>query len=107
MSPDQAAAVAKNALGYTIRRLQANVDYGSRPDQWSMEDIIRQCKYAIASLDAAQAPRDVPRLTDAQMRAVLQETAEGLDSMDIVMTHWPQVARAVESRVRELCGVAP
>ena len=37
------------ALDYIIRRLKMNVDDGSRPDQWTMEDMIRIAKDAIPS----------------------------------------------------------
>lgn len=36
------------ALERIARRLQADVDDGSRPDQWSMEDLIRVANTAIA-----------------------------------------------------------
>ena len=41
-APDMAAA-----LDCIVRRLQMDVDDGSRPDQWSMEDLIRTAKTAL------------------------------------------------------------
>lgn len=35
------------ALDHIVRRLQMDVDDGSRPDQWSMEDLIRTAKAAL------------------------------------------------------------
>lgn len=35
------------ALDCIVRRLQMDVDDGSRPDQWSMEDLIRTAKAAL------------------------------------------------------------
>lgn len=43
----------------------------------------------------AQAPAAEP-LTKKRLKAVLQELAESIDSYNIVMTHWPEVARAIE-----------
>lgn len=71
----------------------------------------------LAALDAAQATREVPRLTDGQLLTVIRAVSKGntirltrdvgpyevteltLDATDLM--------RAIESRVRELCGVAP
>jgi hypothetical protein len=36
-----------DALDCIVRRLQMDVDDGSRPDQWSMEDLIRTAKAAL------------------------------------------------------------
>lgn len=44
------AAAAPNmaaALDCIVRRLQMDVDDGSRPDQWTMEDLIRTAKAAL------------------------------------------------------------
>ncbi len=41
-SPEMAAA-----LDFIVRRLRMDVDDGSRPDQWSMEDLIRKAKAAL------------------------------------------------------------
>jgi hypothetical protein len=41
-APDMAAA-----LDLIVRRLQMDVDDGSRPDQWTMEDLIRTAKAAL------------------------------------------------------------
>jgi hypothetical protein len=41
-SPAMAAA-----LDCIVRRLQMDVDDGSRPDQWSMQDLIRTAKAAL------------------------------------------------------------
>lgn len=46
-APEMAAA-----LDCIVRRLQLDVDDGSRPDQWTMEDLIRTAK---ASLPASLA----------------------------------------------------
>ena len=35
------------ALDCIVRRLQMDVDDGSRPDQWTMEDLIRTAKTAL------------------------------------------------------------
>lgn len=34
-------------------------------------------------------------MSDAEMRRLLQQTAESIDALNIVMTHWPLVARAI------------
>ena len=39
--------VAFAALDCIVRRLQMDVNDGSRPDQWSMEDLIRTAKAAL------------------------------------------------------------
>lgn len=41
--------------------------------------------------------RAVP-MTDEELHSVLQQVAESLGDVSIVMTHWPQVARAIEAR---------
>ena len=35
------------ALDLIVRRLQASIDDGSRPDQWSMEDLVNKAKDAL------------------------------------------------------------
>lgn len=61
---------------------------------------------------AAQAPREAPRLTPQDIdELVLRVTYEG-DETTPWRAEWTQetgtpLIRAVESRVRELCGVAP
>jgi hypothetical protein len=48
-------------------------------------------------IELNHAPRvEAKPLTEEQMHAILQQTAESIDSMNIVMTHWPQVFRAAE-----------
>ena len=42
-----AALAMATALDCIVRRLQMDVDDGSRPDQWSMEDLIRTAKAAL------------------------------------------------------------
>ncbi|MCB2006319.1 MAG: hypothetical protein KDH93_14980 [Rhodoferax sp.] len=42
-----AAPAMADALDCIVRRLQLNVDDGSRPDQWTMEDLIRTAKAAL------------------------------------------------------------
>ena len=42
-----AAPAMAAALDCIVRRLQMDVDDGSRPDQWSMEDMIRTAKAAL------------------------------------------------------------
>ena len=37
------------ALDYIARRLQMNIDDGSLPDQWSMEDMVRHARAAISN----------------------------------------------------------
>ena len=37
------------ALGYIVRRLQMDIEDGSRPDQWTMEDLIRTARAALPS----------------------------------------------------------
>ena len=50
---DAIAAISKErkamaaALDFIARRLQMDVDDGSRPDQWTMEDLIRIAKSAL------------------------------------------------------------
>ena len=39
----------RQAADYACRRLQADIDDGGRPDQWSMEDIVRQLRAALAA----------------------------------------------------------
>ena len=35
------------ALDLIVRRLQASIDDGSRPDHWSMDDLVRKAKAAL------------------------------------------------------------
>jgi hypothetical protein len=42
-----AQEVAWKGVDYAIRRLQADINDGSRPDQWSMEDIVRGLRPAL------------------------------------------------------------
>ena len=42
-----AAPAMAAALDCIVRRLQMDVDDGSRPDQWTMEDLIRTAKAAL------------------------------------------------------------
>lgn len=37
----------REALEHIIRRLQMDIDGGSRPDQWSMEDLVRKANSAL------------------------------------------------------------
>lgn len=37
-------------------------------------------------------------MTEKELHSVLQQVAESLGDVSIVMTHWPQVARAIEAR---------
>lgn len=67
-----------------------------------------------AALDAAQAPREVPRLmTNAAIWGAFERSGLGRfhqkdGSVQYTYEHCiEEFARAVESRVRELCGVAP
>jgi hypothetical protein len=41
------------ALEHITRRLQMDIDDGGRPDQWSMEDLVRKADPAIAALRSA------------------------------------------------------
>ncbi len=43
------------------------------------------------------APPQRKPLTEEKLRDVLRQVAEGIDAPNIVMTHWPLVARAVEA----------
>jgi hypothetical protein len=45
-------------LEYVARRLQADIDDGSRPDQWSMEDMVRKVRAALAA-ERQAAPEPV------------------------------------------------
>src|SRR5687768_6877392 len=49
----QAAREAIEALEKIARRLQMDIDDGGRPDQWSMEDLVRVAAGPIAALTAA------------------------------------------------------
>lgn len=64
-----------------------------------------------AALDAAQAPREVPRLTDEHISDAVRDADldwhHGWTLDETQPNRFTQLARAVESRVRELCGVAP
>ena len=59
----------------------------------------------LAALDAAQAPREVPRLTPEQMLVAFEVAVA--DYVDITDDEVCAFGQAIESRVRELCGVAP
>lgn len=65
----------------------------------------------LAALDAAQAPREVPRLTDDAISDAVRDADldwhHGWTLDETAPNRFTQFARAVESRVRELCGVAP
>lgn len=43
---DHAAGLTE-ALEHIIRRLQMDIEDGSRPDQWSMEDLVSKARKAI------------------------------------------------------------
>ena len=48
------ASKMASALDYIARRLQMDVDDGSRPDQWTMEDLIRTAMAALPSKTGAK-----------------------------------------------------
>lgn len=37
----------EEALDHIVRRLQMDIDDGGRPDQWSMEDLVRKANSAL------------------------------------------------------------
>lgn len=45
---DAEAERLRAALEYTAKRLQLDIDDGSRPDQWSMEEIVRKANAALS-----------------------------------------------------------
>lgn len=53
-----AAPEMLEALDLIARRLQDHIDDGYRPDQWTMEDLVRTARKAI---DKAKEPRETPR----------------------------------------------
>ena len=107
MTPEQAAAVAR-VRKYLSERMRLrgidhehihglNVGHETRECDLTSSDL----SAILAALDAAQAPREMPRLTPADIESVIK--AVGIEGYD----ERSQFARAVESRVRELCGVKP
>jgi hypothetical protein len=103
----QELQAAREALSYTERRLQANIDDGSRPDQWAMEDIVRGCRLALAALakaDAAlaapAAQREPEGCTPADA-AVLREANHGLAAESHALQ---EVLADLYSQVRTFCA---
>ena len=63
----EAMRSALEALEHICRRLQMDIDDGSRPDQWSMEALVRKAAPAISQLskaleDGGEAP--TPKLAE-------------------------------------------
>ena len=103
MTPEQSAAVAR------VREALALVPEPFKPILTGCPEYARAVhpdtiRTILAALDAAQAPREVPRLTDDEFRQMWKA--------------WPHLSitsaakaadfgRAIESRVRALCGVEP
>ena len=87
------------ALTHGAPRLnpEVNAAYIAACDPATMRTIL-------AALDAAQAPRDAPRLTP-QVIAAAWRLACSPERPTAAMVE--AYARDIESRVRELCGVAP
>ena len=49
------ASKMADALDLIIRRLQADIDDGSRPDEWSMESLIEKAKAALPAIAPAES----------------------------------------------------
>jgi hypothetical protein len=64
--------MAMEALEHISRRLQMNIDDGSRPDQWSMEDLVRKAASALSAarsvLDSPEAGEPSEEARDAAVR---------------------------------------
>lgn len=101
MTPEQAAAVARVREAAT----QANL---CMPPLSTVIVATDDAAAILAALEAAQAaaqaPIDVPRLTDADIRDALADMSHLQMPINKLI---PAIARAVETRVREMCGVAP
>ena len=64
MLDEQDKSTLIGALQYIIRRLQMDIDDGSRPDQWSMEDLVRVANDALKAQQPAPVDADeIERLT--------------------------------------------
>ena len=46
-SRSEEVARLREALEHIVRRLQMDIDDGGRPDQWSMEDLVRKARSAL------------------------------------------------------------
>lgn len=66
------------------------------PDYW-----ISRIKEVLPLYTSQPASKPWVKLTKPEKKAVLQKTAEGIDSGNIIMTHWPLVANAIETAVIE------
>ena len=69
----------EEAIQHVSRRLQMDIDDGSRPDQWSMEDLVRKNAEALALLAAlppSQAWQDIDELVFPQASVVKREFIE-------------------------------
>lgn len=105
MTPEQAAAVALRKADRVGRHRKF------QHDKLVGTITLKHLDTILAALDAAQAPRDVPRLTDEQISDAVHDADldwhHGWTLDETQPNRFTQFARAVESRVRELCGVAP
>lgn len=54
---------------------------------------------------AADGAQRVERMSKKQLNKVIATIAESIDSSNIVMTHWPIVARAIETHLAAAWGV--
>ena len=95
MTPEHAAAVA---------RLRKALDDPFPREEIDMGDIRALVDAAQA---AAQAPREVPRLTSDQIAKALAPLYSDPRAAEMGLPDDIRTARIVEGLVRELCGVAP
>ena len=96
MLDEQDKSTLIGALQYIIRRLQMDIDDGSRPDQWSMEDLVRVANDALKAQQPAPVDADeIERLTREiaelkadrdswieQASARAQETVEAMQQVE-------------------------
>lgn len=97
LTPGEYACAVLNGY-YAAPADPASLPVSEPAGRWTGDDAIEsphnagQHRGYCLSLKAA--PR--ARLTDDQMHKALNECAESIDHFNIVMTHWPLVARAIE-----------
>lgn len=72
------ARIVREALDYIAGRLQLDVDDGGRPDQWSMEDMIRMARKAIPLLDALETELATAKAGLARAREEERERIVGM-----------------------------
>ena len=106
MLDEQDKSTLIGALQYIIRRLQMDIDDGSRPDQWSMEDLVRVANDALK----AQQPDPVAAMDEVAMEyahrlalelecALLSAAPSNYDKAVAVLSEYRSAMNEIHERV--------